>query len=93
MIVVNGEYPKDCLHCDYRHCLHIGDKYYQMCGLNGDGYLTESWFKSEDLIDGFKSEHCPIQGEYEEVFNHDLSVIDMDYLLEKKEMLECEDKK
>lgn len=92
LIVVSGEYPKDCLHCNYRHCLHIGNKYYQMCGLCGDGYLTESWFKSEDLVDGFKSEHCPIQGEYEEVFNHDLSVIDMDYLLEKKEMLESEDK-
>ena len=39
MIVVVGEYPKDCLHCFYRHCLHIGGKYYQMCGLNGDGYL------------------------------------------------------
>lgn len=93
MIVVNAKYPKDCLHCDFRHCLHINEKAYQMCGLNGDGYLTESWFKLEDLVDGFKSEHCPIQGEYEDVFNHDLSVMDMDYLLEKKEMFESEDNK
>ena len=53
--------PKDCLHCKLRKVLHIGDKYYQHCGLDTNGYCLESFFKEDDLKDGFKSEHCPLR--------------------------------
>ena len=53
--------PKDCLHCKLRKVLHIGGKAYQHCGLDTNGYWLESFFKEDDLIDGFKSEHCPLR--------------------------------
>lgn len=53
--------PKDCLHCKLRKVLHIGGKAYQHCGLDTNGYCLESFFKEDDLIDGFKSEHCPLR--------------------------------
>ena len=53
--------PKDCLHCKLRKVLHIGGKTYQHCGLDTNGYCLESFFKEDDLIDGFKSEHCPLR--------------------------------
>ena len=53
--------PKDCLHCKLRKVLHIRDKYYQHCGLDTNGYCLESFFKEDDLKDGFKSEHCPLR--------------------------------
>lgn len=53
--------PKDCLHCKLRKVLHIGGKEYQHCGLDTNGYCLESFFKEDDLKDGFKSEHCPLR--------------------------------
>ncbi len=53
--------PKDCLHCKLRMCIHNRDKYYQHCGLDTDGYCLESFFKSEDLKEGFISEQCPLK--------------------------------
>ena len=53
--------PKDCLHCKLRKVLHIGEKAYQHCGLDANGYCLESFFKQDDLKDGFKSEHCPLK--------------------------------
>lgn len=53
--------PKDCLHCKLRMCIHNRDKYYQHCGLDTDGYGLESFFKSEDLKEGFISERCPLK--------------------------------
>ena len=52
--------PKDCLHCKLRKVLHIGRKAYQHCGLDTNGYCLESFFKKDDLKDGFKSKHCPL---------------------------------
>ena len=53
--------PKDCLHCELRMCIENHGKYYQHCGLDKDGYCLESFFKSEDLTDGFISERCPLK--------------------------------
>lgn len=53
--------PKDCLHCRLRKVLHIDGKYYQHCGLDTNGYCLESFFKENDLKDGFKSGHCPLR--------------------------------
>lgn len=53
--------PKDCLHCKLRKVLHINGKYYQHCGLDTNGYCLESFFKENDLKEGFKSEHCPLR--------------------------------
>ena len=53
--------PKDCLHCGLRKVIHINEKYYQHCGLDTNGYCLESFFKEDDLKDGFKSEHCPLR--------------------------------
>ena len=52
--------PKDCLHCKLRKVLYIDGKAYQHCGLDTNGYCLESFFKEDDLKDGFKSEHCPL---------------------------------
>lgn len=53
--------PEDCLHCKLRMCIENHGKYYQHCGLDTDGYCLESFFKSEDLKDGFISERCPLK--------------------------------
>ena len=53
--------PKDCLHCKLRMCIENRGKYYQHCGLDTDGYCLESFFRSENLKDGFRSEHCPLK--------------------------------
>ena len=53
--------PKDCLHCKLRMCIENHGKYYQHCGLDTDGYCLESFFRSENLKDGFRSEHCPLK--------------------------------
>ena len=53
--------PKDCLHCKLRKVLHIGGKAYQHCGLDTNGYCLESFFKEDDLKDGFRSGHCPLK--------------------------------
>ena len=82
MIVIEGKKPTDCLHCQYRKVIFDGDRHYQMCGLNTDGYLTESYFKTEDLMDGFISEKCPIVGDFEEVFVKNVKITDSDYLME-----------
>lgn len=60
-VVLVMDMPKDCLHCKLRMCIHNRDKYYQHCGLDTDGYCLESFFKSEDLKDGFRSEKCPLK--------------------------------
>lgn len=53
--------PEDCLHCKLRMCIENHGKYYQHCGLDTDGYCLETFFKSENLKDGFRSEHCPLK--------------------------------
>lgn len=55
------EMPESCLMCRKRKCLHIDGKAYQMCGLNEDGYLRESWFNSENIPKDYRSEHCPLR--------------------------------
>lgn len=57
------ETPTDCLHCQMRMVIHIGDnKHYQVCRLDySHGYALEAFFKDEDLKDGFISEHCPLK--------------------------------
>ena len=90
MIVVDGKYPIDCLHCDYRKVIYVNDKdvndkHYQMCSLCTDGYKVESWFKDKDLVDGFKAKECPISCEFEDAFKHELLITDMDYIMEIKE--------
>ena len=55
------EMPKSCLRCRKRKVLHIDGKHYQLCGLCEDGYLTESWFKDEDLTEDFISPNCPLE--------------------------------
>lgn len=53
--------PKDCLHCNLRKVIHTNEKKYQHCGLDTNGYCLESFFKENDLVEGFKSEHCPLR--------------------------------
>lgn len=55
------EMPESCFRCTKRKCLHIDGKAYQMCGLNEDGYLTESWFNSENIPKSCRSAHCPLE--------------------------------
>lgn len=64
--------PEDCLHCKLRMCIENRGKYYQHCGLDTDGYCLETFFKSENLKDGFRSEHCPLKPtpEKKAVMNH-----------------------
>lgn len=53
--------PTDCLHCQMRRVIHIGDEHYQLCGLDySHGYAVEAFFKDEDLKDGFISKDCPL---------------------------------
>jgi hypothetical protein len=52
--------PKDCLSCEMRKVLHIDNRYYQMCSLCKDRYCLESFFTEDDLVEGFKSEKCPL---------------------------------
>ena len=63
--------PKDCLHCKMRTCLHINDKYFQLCGLQIPhyGYGTEAFFKDEDLKDNWISPKCPLISEEEFICN------------------------
>lgn len=54
--------PKDCLHCKMRHVIYCeSGKGYQQCGLNTDGYALESFFKEDDLKDGWISPKCPLK--------------------------------
>lgn len=54
--------PKDCLHCKMRHVIYCeSGKGYQQCGLNRDGYKLESFFKEDDLKDGWISPRCPLK--------------------------------
>lgn len=59
--------PKDCLHCEMRRVIYDSStkKYYQQCGFNHDGYGLESWFKENDLKNGWVSPKCPLVGEEE----------------------------
>lgn len=61
VVIKDFEMPKSCLMCTKRKCLHIDGKAYQMCGLNEDGYLRESWFDSENIPKDCRSEHCPLR--------------------------------
>lgn len=61
VIIEDFEMPKSCFSCRKRKCLYIDGKAYQMCGLNEDGYLTESWFNSENIPIDYRSEHCPLR--------------------------------
>lgn len=61
VVIENFEMPKSCLMCTKRKCLHIDGKAYQMCGLNEDGYLRESWFNSENIPIDCRSEYCPLR--------------------------------
>ena len=61
VVIEDFEMPESCFRCTKRKCLHIDGKAYQMCGLNEDGYLTESWFNSENVPIDYRSEHCPLR--------------------------------
>ena len=54
--------PKDCLHCEMRFVIHDSNngKCYQQCGFNHDGYGLESFFKTEDLKENWRSPKCPL---------------------------------
>lgn len=52
--------PSDCLHCEMRNVIYADNKAYQQCRLNGDGYKLESFFKEEDLKEGWVSPKCPL---------------------------------
>lgn len=76
------ETPKDCLHCKMRFVIHKDGKCYQQCGLNHDGYAIESFFKSEDLKDGWKTPKCPLIDEEEYICNSEIyeEVTDIGYI-------------
>lgn len=59
--------PKDCLHCEMRRVIYDSStkKHYQQCGFNHDGCGLESWFKENDLKNGWVSPKCPLVGEEE----------------------------
>ena len=61
VIITGMSMPESCLHCTKRKVIYERGERYQMCGLNEDGYLLESWFKTEDLVEGFKSSRCPLK--------------------------------
>ena len=61
VVIEDFEMPESCLMCRKRKCLHIDGKAYQMCGLNEDGYLRESWFNSENIPIDCRSEYCPLR--------------------------------
>ena len=72
VILTGVKYPQNCLECRKRRVIHDGDgRGYQLCGLNEDGYLLESWFKAEDLTKTFKAPQCPlksVEGLIEKIF-------------------------
>lgn len=82
VVIEDFEMPESCLMCTKRKCLHIDGKAYQMCGLNEDGCLTESWFNSENVSKDHRSEYCPLReveaipkADYEARLKADLEVI------------------
>ena len=78
--------PKDCLHCKMRFVVieHNTGKYYQQCGLNHDGYKLESFFKEDDLKEGWISPKCPLVDEEEFICNSEIyeEVTDIGYIAE-----------
>lgn len=66
------ETPIDCLHCKMRYTIHKDGKCYQQCGFNHDGYALETFFKTEDLKDGWISPKCPIVDEEEYICNSEI---------------------
>ena len=76
--------PKDCLHCEMRFVIHdhVTDRCYQQCGFNHDGYGLESFFKENDLKDGWKSPKCPLISEEEFICNSEIyeEVTDIGYV-------------
>lgn len=60
MVLIDMDMPKSCLHCPKRKVIHRYGQSYQMCGLNEDGYLSESWFTEDDLTEDFKARQCPL---------------------------------
>lgn len=76
--------PTDCLHCKMRSCLHIGDKHYQLCGLQIPhyGWGTEAFFKDKDLKDGWISPKCPLISEEDFINDSEImeEVTSIDYI-------------
>ena len=56
------ETPKDCLHCKMRSVIYGtgSDRGYQHCHFDTNGYRLESFFKGEELKDGWISPKCPL---------------------------------
>ena len=93
VVIEDFEMPESCFRCTKRKCLHIDGKAYQMCGLNEDGYLTESWFNSENIPKDHRSEHCPLReveaipkDQYEARLKADLKAILTDLYMEIEEL-------
>lgn len=70
VILTDMDMPRNCIQCPKRKVLHFPaddtgyyKDQYQLCPMNEDGYLTESWFNTKKLEDepDFKSEHCPLK--------------------------------
>ena len=70
VILTGMDMPENCIYCPKRKVLFFPDDdtgyykdHYQLCPVNEDGYLTESWFNTETLENdpNFKSEHCPLK--------------------------------
>ena len=59
--------PTDCLHCPMRQVIHFIDGAYQQCKLDHTGYKSQSMFKSEDLVPGWKSPKCPLVKQTNEI--------------------------
>jgi len=70
VILTGMEMPENCIHCPKRKVIYFPSDdtgyykdHYQLCPMNEDGYLTESWFNTKKLESepNFKSEHCPLK--------------------------------
>lgn len=53
--------PDSCLHCERRSVIYADGKGYQHCAFDTNGYKLETFFKTEDLKEGFISRHCPLR--------------------------------
>lgn len=59
--IIVVDMPADCLHCKFRYVICADGERFQHCSLDTYGYKRETFFKKEDLEEGFKSDWCPIK--------------------------------
>lgn len=53
--------PSCCLHCKRRSVIYSNGKGYQHCAFDTNGYALETFFKAEDLKEGYISSYCPLR--------------------------------